>query len=914
MELQIRHKMNIFISSKCGQKYTVARKALDTLLRATGLAEVYVFEEEPGSSLDTRSAYLDEVERADLCVFLIDNKDGVSDSVLREQKRAKEKGLRLIYIFCDEEERKPTLMQQELTVSLTEKYFVVHEFADVVGKAYESVIQDIISVYRHKFFVENTVQENEKITASIIAEPIFSIPKDKTSIFHSIEKELVKMIEYYPQGEESDSSQLDKLSLKYFQFVMRKESFDEEAIIPLCDEIVRLHDEKFEKFLRLRFEAIIFYSKGDYIACIEKLSLALDEAVTNTTIPCWLANDVAIDIRSARGMQDELESKFTHPNQGQSFIDESKETVFYPVLDRKVSNLEEQISKYYFEHLNMSPYTTLWGGLEPIFTNIAEAFGIALFYGSIINMEMVKQRVAKALQMICTLYDEHDLNIELIRLLIINCNTKLLKTIIRTYNHESDIVSSKDIQLIGKSIDNIYVEHRRYMSKYLLITHFGLYFDDEMYDEYCNDLIAYSLRWVENEHRIFNMSAYIFEFYCSNEVRLQIEDSICFIGEVFRKGLKRWYDDCLKIIGLLDMKNAVKEKQKIVLSILSGLLERDEYSQVHGLDRALVQFATTSIIDKSELEKLIKEKMEIFYNTTYAVDVKEKTKEETYEHVQRYLHDVHERNLTQGKNGMYTGYLNYIYQVIHNILQYNDMVLDKEQVGKIINSVLETLSFEKQLIGEKIAGLELLIYLYFEYGDDDVWKGVIEQLVNNKELFLKGYSMGIGAKDDTPTISFVYELCLKIMEVHQELNWLDYIMSFSQADNYYILRTLKIIEKVLVKGKDKIEDDYFIKTMMYFSIMMSKHKERDIKFYAVKCLIALSNYEKCNEAIIIQLSKIMDSSIADIKITIVSRINKIHNISQEYRDYILQKAKVDNNYLVRKVALREIEKITAYDI
>jgi len=124
MELQIRHKMNIFISSKCGQKYTIARKALDTLLRATGMAEVYVFEEEPGSSLDTRSAYLDEVERADLCVFLIDNKDGVSDSVLREQKRAKEKGLRLIYIFCDEEERKPTLMQQELTASLTEKYFV----------------------------------------------------------------------------------------------------------------------------------------------------------------------------------------------------------------------------------------------------------------------------------------------------------------------------------------------------------------------------------------------------------------------------------------------------------------------------------------------------------------------------------------------------------------------------------------------------------------------------------------------------------------------------------------------------------------------------------------------------------------------------------------------------------------------
>ena len=40
----IEHKLNVFISSKCGGKYTIARKALKKLLEATGLVEAFVFE------------------------------------------------------------------------------------------------------------------------------------------------------------------------------------------------------------------------------------------------------------------------------------------------------------------------------------------------------------------------------------------------------------------------------------------------------------------------------------------------------------------------------------------------------------------------------------------------------------------------------------------------------------------------------------------------------------------------------------------------------------------------------------------------------------------------------------------------------------------------------------------------------
>ena len=84
----IEHKLRVFISSKCGGKYTIARKSLQKLLDVTGLVETYVFETDPASSEDTQSAYLDYVDNSNLCIFLVDNADGVPPAVLSEEKRA----------------------------------------------------------------------------------------------------------------------------------------------------------------------------------------------------------------------------------------------------------------------------------------------------------------------------------------------------------------------------------------------------------------------------------------------------------------------------------------------------------------------------------------------------------------------------------------------------------------------------------------------------------------------------------------------------------------------------------------------------------------------------------------------------------------------------------------------------------
>ena len=53
---RLKEKVNIFISSNCGGRYTLVREALRLLLLETGMCEVYMFEEEGATTSDVVSS------------------------------------------------------------------------------------------------------------------------------------------------------------------------------------------------------------------------------------------------------------------------------------------------------------------------------------------------------------------------------------------------------------------------------------------------------------------------------------------------------------------------------------------------------------------------------------------------------------------------------------------------------------------------------------------------------------------------------------------------------------------------------------------------------------------------------------------------------------------------------------------
>lgn len=146
----VKHKLRVFISSKCGGRYEIARKALEKLLNETGLVESYCFETEPGSSESMPSAYLDQIHLYQLFLLIVDNEDKITDATLSEYKKAKELGLRIVGIFCNETSKQKTEVEEEMIKSGLCKFDTATRFSDIVELSYRTVMQDILNVYTKK--------------------------------------------------------------------------------------------------------------------------------------------------------------------------------------------------------------------------------------------------------------------------------------------------------------------------------------------------------------------------------------------------------------------------------------------------------------------------------------------------------------------------------------------------------------------------------------------------------------------------------------------------------------------------------------------------------------------------------------------------------------------------------------------
>lgn len=127
-------KIRVFVSSGCGkgkEKYNKIRKQLKDRIESTGLADVYLWEDDArASTLPAQQIYLREIDECHVCIFLIDNKDGIFEGVVPEIQRAKTTNTKSIYIFCTENSNNPTWVEKELNGAYGSKYYKISIFSD----------------------------------------------------------------------------------------------------------------------------------------------------------------------------------------------------------------------------------------------------------------------------------------------------------------------------------------------------------------------------------------------------------------------------------------------------------------------------------------------------------------------------------------------------------------------------------------------------------------------------------------------------------------------------------------------------------------------------------------------------------------------------------------------------------------
>ena len=895
----IKYKVKVFISSKCGGRYNAVRQALKSLLEESNMVMVYTFETSGARSQDVTSSYINTLDDSDLCIFLIDNADGVSDPVLFEHKRARELKKKAIYLFCDENEKEQTELQKELTKNLGGQYEVVHEFANFIN-SYQSVMQDIIDIYRTYCRGTLSDKSNTEVAKPVESHIIDTYEMDK-QLFRGFDLTKVELnkITYDVSDEINDSSQLDKLGQEYLRIIIGKGEIEEFDFKKLKITLCETHGDFLKELIAKRVDALKSYFNNDLEQCLLNIDDAYNHINLNKNIPNWLANDVLVDMRNVQYLIDETNNKIILKNKGQQLLDKNNESVYYPLLDRFDNNFKGDILKLCLDANIDTPYTIRYQNLGYIFNSIASSFIVSVMYGSLTHILLTRERIINALSSLCFIYHDHKMYMEFLKLLILCQKDKDLEEIIRAYNQTTDTISESDVDYLLSAINTVPIAHKKVISKYILFRHFGYYFSEKAYNDISNELLKDTDIWIKNDNRIFVLSKYMFKSLMSNMYRLNHNKVLDIIFSLFEKGLKRFYDDAFVIIQMLDLANISKNRKerlvKFLVLIISDSKLKNEYSK---LLRAVIYVRKNITTKGKVIDNCVEKEFESFFLSDYSLEIFGSNKEYTLKHIERFIQSINKQNKDQGENGVYIGCGEDPYQTIRNIIEYDNLCLNKKELKQITDALIGTILAPKQTFEAKINAIQLLMYLKNRKFFEDELEITFEKLVARKHEILCGYNGGF-EKDSLTSLQFCFLLLEACFGKWHTDEMLVKIAVITQSD-FEIIKSLQCIETLLNNFEMSKIDKSMLMTITQYVISMSVHKERDIRYHSAKLLLLLCKFDL--EAPILQLSKMMDNDIYEIKIAIIAGIKSISGGNKEIVKYIVQKGRIDNHYLVRKKA------------
>ena len=894
----VNDKVKIFISSRIDEKFTIVRKALKLLLEETNMCEVFAFEKSNASTEEVINYYLDKIEDVDLCIFLIDNKSGVSDAVLKERNRAVELKKKSLYIFCDEQEKIETALQSEIKNGLLEKYDVVHEFSDFSQKAYASVIEDIISIYRkycrhrlervdnkHEIIIENSTNiksHTEKIEVNIFG---------KTKKFVC---ELMGVM----TSEKEKTSRLDEVCLPVIKWILGEGDVSSIHFNAIENEILEFHKHKKDDFIKKRLKAFEFYALGN----LEKALLLLKEAygvgVKNAEIDKWELNDVAIDIRSIEQWENSSKNIIFSPQDvGQKLIDESNEKVYYPILDRYAEIYLDSLIKYVGEYEMDSPYTSRVTNWDSIIKTAVNTFVVAFLNCSITQMICLRNRLIVFCEKLLMLFHDHNLYWFLIKLLIINRDAKKIERFARKYGESTQHISDKDVERIAVGISYTTIEYQKNISIMLLLKYYGNYFSDTEFANKCDEIVHLYKKWIAEETRLASYGPLFLDIINHNATRINISQEIGIIKGYIKYDLLRWCDEAFKTLAMIPLDQMKVENQIDFVDWFCKILNDEKYNGSRYLKQCAIYMRKLDLKNIKKLDSEIQKKWPEFYKNEYSLECFASNKQDNQKHINLYLDLMSKRNKEQGKNGVHSSYMDNPYRTIRNIIEYNKADLDDSMLLKIISIIKESLFAPEMDMQTKIEALRLTIFLAGRYSSkeclEEFWK-ICSSC--KKEIFVcSNINMFNEFSESMLEIAFIITNNAMGRMGKEEL-----ITSFVQVlkeDDYTIINALDTISVFFNSNLHMVINYTDIYPIILFLV---NSKEKDIRFHAIKILVELSKVIDSEEILKI-LSKMMDDEIADIKIAILTRARKISGNKKKH-NIIYQKGRVDNHYLVRKVA------------
>lgn len=908
-------KVKVFISSICGvKKYDIVRNKLKKKIEETQLAQVY-FSEEPGSSTISAEDYcILTLNDSDVCIFLIDNLDGVNAIVQKTVEVVRQNKIKSFFYFCNENKKEKTELEKSIMGASFARSSTISRFSDLIEDGAQDLINEIVKIYHYycKGMLLFSKSENDLQSVSSFSgayEQQATIPKTVLKKTDKSKKYLFEFVMGYPQQESRKikTSDADEWCLQFLMVLLGGKSIKEFNLGMYLDTLKDRHSEGYLEIVKMRWNAIQAYFNNDIQKCVSLLEKVLDSS-KKTKQPLWVTKDILIDLRNISNLYDESINAFRQCA-AQKELDDSEEEVYYPHMDRLNNSLHEIIIQGLIKDRTKSPYTvTLGSDLESCVALIVSDIIVAMYNGSLTHLIILSNKLKELFFYLNCMYGDWQFRRGLFMLTIYSGNQKEVTNIHNCYPEILNSLNANDAKKIMDFCNNHPIWHQRISSQLVAFGSVGYYLDEKEFDQWVDYFYQEIKRWADDRGSIA-VGNHIFPSLANVAYRID-QNILAMICCIFiSKNYSRWYDGMFRLINTgIDLNKMNPDNQNAFIEHIKMLFDSDDGKKcISHFPYFLETLRCQNREITQELDEAVKSAFPEYYLDHYKLATTENTIEDYPRFVADCVERMKQRNETQGKNGQYVFYFDSPANTIHSIIKEEKCSLDDDLTDAVIDVAAQTLLHSNEIIRVKVDVVSLLICMIAKYPNSyQRKKAIYQKIIDNTETILQVLKPTIESNID----SMAMAIALQILDASRGNDVSDDLLetlSCIQNDDVTTISVVSTIASYLdVANKamipERVETIILYKAMQW---LLSKNIEirKDATFILLFLLRNPANRKTINR----QLVKLVDSDNVYIKNIIIRHLFSDEGILESTKQSVLLKCKDDPNYVVRTVCQQQMK-------
>lgn len=912
-------KIKVFISSICGvEKYDKVRAELKKAIERTQLVDVYTFESRGASTLPAGDHYILALEDSDICIFLIDNADGIKAGVQAEIDTVKKHNIKALYYFCDETQKEKTALEQSLMGARFAKSKSVHSFSELSREGAQALIDDIVAVYHYYCtgrIVLNSGENDEIQAVDVVGTEKYQLPIIPKSTLKNVDKcrdYFLKFVLGYSRGrypgEMENTSEFDDWGLQFLPILFEGKSIKYFNTAMYLDALKAQQDDGHYQVVQIRWQAIQAYFAEDIKKCVEYLETALSLA-KETNQPTWVIKDILVDLRNVHWTCCTARNEYSD-TPAQKELTESSEELYYPILDRIHESLHEKYIEGLYKKKIGSPYSvTIGNNLDPYGEMLASSLIVSMYNGSLTHILLIYEKVRDFVFYLSCKYDDWNLRLNLYKLAIFAGNEKEIKGIQDSFPEVLNNLTADEAKSIMDFCLNHPIKYKRLSSQLLAFGSVGYFLDDKYYESYEKSIVSEIKSWLNSDTPIVAIGQDIFRCLSGVAYRMSqdILSEIC--CQFIDRHYSRWYMDMFKFIATrIDLRKMSDSSAKALVEHINYVLDNEkERVQIEYSPAFLCVLRKQNRALTEGMDKRIAKYLSGYYEGIYKLETTENKNRDMPAFVKEYIERIRKSNETQGKDGVYFGYGAREIATVRSILLEKGLMCDGNTMDMLVSVVADTLLISKEGISAKLDAIALLICLAVKYPEDYTRnQGVYEKLFAQQNAIEAADNSIISSNIDSISLKIGLQLLYISMGKDVYADILE-LMPYIQGNVTTTIAVTNLIVEYL-ENSDDVMLPARVEAAILQNVLQWLHSEyTDIRWNATRILLTMSRNPENSGIVNHQLVNLIDSDSVYIKNLIIRHLHKMNGITDGTKEYIISKCKQDANFVVRMVC-DEVEK------